>query len=330
MTNTQFATIPASAVEKVVHDTKNRVLHGVCTSETKDIFPLTKEGGSALVAPSVNAVLRHIAEHMPEAKQQKASSKHADSDDGFYTFKTYEEAFDTFSNRPYELAVFKEASDMIKVMDAPGIEIDFDVVGDDLDMGRFLEGDPLCYSHMVMGNARSVVANLYVSTSAPYWVSKDAFARKVARICRLCDWLETNRVRTRIVALEANQMGIMEVVVKDFADPMYLPNVAVVAHGDFLRRIIFRVNEYSKTWSSGYGTAINLSSDGHSKIAPAYGEITIVIDQGTDADKVDKSFDHAELKIAEIIPDINAGKFNASATWPVIKIKGYNSDDEPF
>jgi hypothetical protein len=123
-------------------------------------------------------------------------------------------------------------------------------------------------------------------------------------------------------------MGIMEVVVKDFADPMYLPNVAVVAHGDFLRRIIFRVNEYSKTWSSGYGTAINLSSDSHSKIKPTYGEITVVIDQGTDVDKVDAGFDKAEKKIAELIPDINSGKFNGAATWPVIKIKGYNSDDD--
>ena len=324
VTNTQFATIPAHWVKGVVSDEKNGVLHGKCTGDTKKIFPLTKENGSALVAPSVASVLRHIKEHMPEPRREKASSRTGGDGDDFYTFRTYEEAWDTFTNKPYELAVFKEASSMVKVMDTPGIEIDYDVVGDDLDMGRFLEGDPLCYSHMVMGNSMSVVANIYVSTSAPWYVPKSAFAAKVARICRLCDWLETNRVRTRIVAIEANQMGIMEVVVKDFADPMYLPNVAVVAHGDFLRRIIFRVNEYSDTWGSGYGTAINLTSDSHSKIKPTYGEITIVIDQGKDEDAVNAAFDETEKGIAEVIPDINAGKYNGSGEWPVFKIKGYN------
>ena len=324
MANTHFSSIPADWVGKIVHDTKNNVLHGVCTSKTKDIFPLTETGGSALAAPSVSSVLHHIKEHMPVPKKEKASSQEGESE--FYSFKTFEEAWETYAHRPHELAIFKEAAEMIKVMDAPGIEIDYDVVGDDLDMGRFLEGDPLCYSHMVMGNVRSVVANIYVSTSAPYWVKKDAFSRKVARICRLCDWLEANRVRTKIIAIEANQMGIMEVVVKEFDDPMYLPNVAVVAHGDFLRRMIFRVNEYSATWSHGYGTAINLTSTKHSKLKPVYGELTIVIDQATDVEEVDAGFDAVEKDIAELIPDINAGKFNGDAEWPVLKIRGYNNE----
>lgn len=325
MSNTQFATIPGEWVKDVAYDSKNGVLHGKCTGKTKDIFPLTKENGSAFVAPSVASCLRHIKEHMPEPRKEKASSRSSREGDDFYTFTSFEDAMTTFLDKPYELAVFKEAVSMVKVMDTPGIEIDYDVVGDDLDMGRFLEGDPLCYSHMVMGNSMSVVANIYVSTSAPYWVNKSAFAAKVARICRLCDWLETNRVRTRIVALECNQIGIMEVVVKDFADPMYLPNVAVVAHGDFLRRIIFRVNEYSDTWSSGYGTAINLNSPSHSKLKPTYGEITVVIDQSTDVETVESEFDAVERGIAEVIPDINAGKYNGSAEWPLFKVKGYNS-----
>jgi len=326
MTNTQFATVKPTAVSNIVVDTKNNILHGEATKSMKDIYPLIEETGSALAAPSVAALLAHVKEHMPEPKQEKSSSRKSENDDGFYTFKTYEEAHETFSEKPYTLAVFKEAAEMVKVVDAPGIEIDYDVVGDDLDMGRFLEGDPLCYSHMVMGNSRSVVANIYVSTSAPYWVDKSAFAAKVARICRLCDWLETNRVRTRIVGLEANQCGLLEVVVKDFADPMYLPNVAVVAHGDFLRRIIFRVNEYSKTWSYGYGTAINLNSKSHAKIPPTYGEITIVVDQPTSVEDVNDRFDAAEKEIAELIPDINAGKYNGTQDWPVIGIKGYGSD----
>lgn len=324
MSNTQFSAIKADMVSSVQYDAKNQVLHGECTERVKEIFPLVRATGSAFVAPSVAACLAHIKEHMPEPKREKASSRHSDKDDGFYTFKTYEDAWDAFAHKPYELAVFKEAVEMVKVMDAPGIEIDYDVVGDDLDMGRYLEGDPLCYSHMVMGNSRSVVATLYVSTSAPYWVQKDAFAAKVARICRLCDWLETNRVRTRIVGIEANQCGFFEVIVKDFADPMYLPNVAVVAHGDFLRRIIFRVNEYSKTWDYGYGTAINLSSESHCKVKPVYGELTYLIDQPTDVKKVEEAFDRAENETAELIPQINAGQFNGSADWPVIYIKGYN------
>lgn len=329
MTNTQFSSINADMVDHVVLDAKNHVLHGECSDRVKEIFPLVRAKGSAFVAPSVASCLAHIKEHMPTPKQEEASSKRkAGEGNDFYTFESYDEAWDTFANKPYELAVFKEAAEMVKVMDAPGIEIDYDVVGDDLDMGRYLEGDPLCYSHMVMGNSRSVVATLYVSTSAPYWVKKEAFAKKVARVCRLCDWLETNRVRTRIVAIEANQCGFFEVIVKDFADPMYLPNVAVVAHGDFLRRIIFRVNEYSKTWQSGYGTAINLSSKSHAKINPVYGELTYVIDQPPEADQVDGAFDKAERRTAELIPLINAGQFNGSAEWPVIKIKGYNGGDD--
>jgi len=322
MTTTMFSSITPNMVSGARIDSQTGVLVGECTERVTETFPLVHSTGIALAAPSVASLLMYVKRAMPSPSREKASSKEGSSD-GFYSFDSYEDAWDTFAHRPYELAVFREADSMIRIFDTPGIEIDFDVVGDDLDMGRFLEGDPLCYSHMVMGNSTNVVATLYVSTSAPYWVGKSAFAAKVARICRLCDWLETNRVRTRIIAIEANQCGLIEVTVKDFADPMYLPNVAVVAHGDFLRRIIFRVNEHSKTWQHGYGTAINLGDKNHFKSRPSYGEITFIIDQPTDVDSVNAAFDEAEAKTESVIPDINNGLFNSRSDWPLIAVKGY-------
>lgn len=213
----------------------------------------------AIRAESVYDFLNYLDEHMPTARQ-KGSSDRSSSEYGgeFHTFRNYAEARDAFKNRPETLLSYDESNDDLTSLDSVGNEVVYDVTGDYIDVGRFIEGDPEHFGVMVGGNPNNLFATLVLNLSAPWYISKSVLAAKARRIMRLVDWMEGQGIRTEILAIKVSQCAYAEIVVKRFQDVLDMNALAIVSHPDFYRRSIFRVIEYSSTYESGYGTATSI------------------------------------------------------------------------
>jgi hypothetical protein len=134
--------------------------------------------------------------------------------------------------------------------------VSYDVTGDFLDIDRYLEGVPEVFGNAVMGNPKSVFCTINILSSYVYYTKPEYQLAKQKRVLRLVDWLETQGIRCQIICSDDSAVAYTSVVVKEFADPFDLNQLAVVQHPDWLRRILFLVYEQSKTWQSGYGSSM--------------------------------------------------------------------------
>ena len=86
----------------------------------------------------VDNMLNFVTEKMPKAKESKSSESTGRSK--FNAFATYEEAMDTFRNRPEQITTFDPAEMRVKDLGEIGNEVEYDVTGDFIDIGRYREG----------------------------------------------------------------------------------------------------------------------------------------------------------------------------------------------
>jgi hypothetical protein len=98
-------------------------------------------------------------------------------------------------------------------------------------------------------------------------------------------------------------------VVKRFDEVLNLNDVAIVGHSDFLRRVVFRFEEYSETWRPGYGNSRTFG-DGYNPAdwEPDYNEeYSIFVDATSKNDKaiVAKEFDQLETLLTTALAEDN-------------------------
>lgn len=203
----------------------------------------------------VNAALDFIKENMAEPKREKASSRQEPGGE-FYTFDSYEKAFDTFRFNPGNLVREKELNDKLNTLASAGNQIEYGLTGDYIDMGRYMSEEPECFGTNVYGRITKRVRIVY-AFSATCYVKNKVIQTKSTGISRLVDWLEGNGIRTEVIAVESSGVGHMEVLVKRFQDRFVYNDILVTTHPDFLRRIFFRFAEYSPSWSGGYGSSVS-------------------------------------------------------------------------
>lgn len=220
-------------------------------------YSSAQHGGLIVAASSVSAAVNFTANEYKEPRRSGASN-HSGRDE-FQEFSSFREAVDVYTNNPSKIRKFEIHDAPLKSLTDVGNSIYFDVSGDYVDIGRVIEGTPENFGNFTMGNPRNLFVNIMVNSSCPWYVDKKMINYRSARILRLVDWLEGQLIRTSITAIEATECGISYVVCKEYHDPVDLNALAVVTHSDFLRRIIFRQNEYSKTWQSGYGRVTSTS-----------------------------------------------------------------------
>lgn len=260
----------------------------------------------------VNSALDFIKENMAEPKRAKESSKR-DNGGGFWTFGTYEDAFDTFRYNPGNLVREKELNDKIASMDTSGNQVEYGLNGDYIDMGRYMSGEPECFGSNVFGRVNKRVRLVY-SFSASCYVENKTIQTKSTGISQLVDWLEGNGIRTEIIAVESTTVGHMEVLVKRFEDRFVYNDILITTHPDFLRRISFRFSEYSPSWESGYGSARACSSllkkysSGENKSPFGYvnNEHTIYLsndDVNSGPEEVSKNMKKAKKWLEDVLPN---------------------------
>lgn len=201
----------------------------------------------------VDNMFDFMEKNMPNP-QRDGHSSNTDRDT-FNAFSTYEEAMDTFRNKPETVVKFDAAELRIKDDSEVGSRVEYEVTGDYIDMGRYMEGVPETMGQMHAGNARNRRVNIMIDLNQIWSVKPEEIIHRGERILRLVDALEAGGIRSQIIGYESNECGHTEIVLKRHDEPLTISDLAVVSHSEFLRRIIFRVNEHSKTWTGGYGMA---------------------------------------------------------------------------
>lgn len=203
---------------------------------------------------SINEVFRVIDKLNWVPKESRESDRRGGG--SFNAFNSLAEARDIFQNRPESLVNFNANDEKLVKEDSIGKDVRFDITGDFLDIDRFLEGTPEVFGNAVMGNPKGVFCTINILTSYVHWTTPKYLIERQRRITRLVDWLEQQDVRCQIVAsLDCSCLN-MSVIVKEYHDPFDVNHLAVVSHPEWLRRIIFLIKEQSKTWSYGYGSAV--------------------------------------------------------------------------
>ena len=220
-------------------------------------FNYLKDGALVAYFDGIDTALDFVAAKMPNAKRGKSSS---DVGRGWFNaFDTYEEALSTFRERPEEVVKYDPGELRIKDESESGVSVEYDVTGDFIDMGRYMEGIPEAVGTMRSGTARNRRVNIIIDLSYSAGTEFDTIVRRGERVLRLVDALESGGVRCNITVIESTECGHFEFVVKQHNEPLTISDLAVATHPEFLRRILFRIDEHSKTWEGGYGSSIAFS-----------------------------------------------------------------------
>lgn len=255
---------------------------------------------------STTRFINFLRSDMPEPKFEKASIKN-DGGSGFNAFKSYDEALDTFINHPSKVRGYNESDVVLHDGDNAGNAALYDVTGDFLDVGRFLEGEPECFGVMTNGNPRSWRVNLMVNIG--WWCGVDfsTIVHRSRRIQRLVDWLESQQIRTSLTAVSSSNCAHVEILVKDHDQVLDMNDVAIVSHPEFLRRLCFRFKEYSKTIEYGYGNAHVFGDTFTAKgglVPDMYNEVNVFIDsRSTKTTQIDSQFTKLENWLTTVLGD---------------------------
>lgn len=147
-------------------------------------------------------------------------------------------------NRVEELSV-RLSEQIVKTLYVP--EVHFDVVGDQLDMGRFVNDEPEDFMTLVPAEIELEprILHIVVNTFLSAGVSKEALFHKGSAICALTEALERHGKRVildTVCAASGYGGGYSRtwVRVKDADGPVQLANlVFLLAHVSTFRRLIF-------------------------------------------------------------------------------------------
>lgn len=280
-------------------------------------FTYLRQGTIVTLFDGVDNALDFVMEKMPNAKHDQSSDARGRS--GFNSFPNYKTAMDTFRHKAEEVVQFDPAELRIKDASEVGQEVEYDVVGDYIDMGRYMEGVPENMGTMHNGNARNRRANILINLNQMWNINHEVIRHRGERILRLIDALEAGGIRTMLTGAESSECNHTEVILKRHDEPLTISDLAVVTHPEFLRRFVFRIIEHSKTYQDGYGSAVYFGA----KLTPEViesgnvNEMDIVIDGNfSDNATVDESFDQLEKllvwEMSKPIPEVSSIRVDAT------------------
>lgn len=239
-----------------------------------------------------------------ETVKTKYNSSRENSGSSWTVFKSYIEAEETFRYAPQKVAEFKASDIVINDYGESGNTVNYDVTGDYIDIGRYLEGVPEVFGSMHMGNYRGVRVKLVVNGAMSAGINIEVLNERSKRIIRLVDWLETQGIRVSLNIVFSNKCAHVDIRVKDYSEPLNIFDIAVATHGDFFRRIVFRLFELSKTLEGGYGNAYSFdyAVEGYKYSLKNLDEMFVgLISRCNSKESVNKDFNRVEKHIMKLI-----------------------------
>ncbi len=281
-------------------------IEGIVTAQPSWVRPYygSQKGALAVRSESLYGFMDWLEATRHETRNYYAiKSSDKPSDNGWQYFNSLDECVRTYRNEPWKVRTFEPTDVPLRFSENVGNQVEYDVTGDYIDMGRYLEGEPECWGHNVMGNPQGLFAKIVLNISASAYIDGEVLRRRGQRVTRLVDWLESQHIRTEIVALKANECMYAEVVIKRFDEALNLDSVAVAGHSDFLRRLMFRVAEMSQTWVQGHGSACTINQ-GTLQLPPIESNGMLIFSENQRyTEEIDRNFDTLEKEIEKALED---------------------------
>ena len=165
------------------------------------------------------------------------------------------------------------SEDLVKILHVP--EVLFDVIGDQLDMGRFVNGEPEEFMTLTTAEVEQEprILHIVVNVTASGGVSTETMIKKGAAVVALVDILEHHGKRIIVDVMSRTegrgQNTTTWVRVKDSDAPVQLANlVFTLAHPSTLRRLMFNSWEHLSHDERKRGGFSNVGGYGYVKEAP--------------------------------------------------------------
>ena len=262
------------------------------------------KGERVSIFNGVTTALNYVKEFLPDP----AADGSSDSSGGgsFQNFGSFNEALDTFLNNPTSLVNYEKGEINPTDFHEQGNEVEYDVIGDFIDIGRVLEGVPENMGSLHNGNPRNRRVRLIVNIGHLHYVKVPDILHRSERIIRLVDMLENAHIRTELIGVYSSGNSHTEITIKRFDEALTIEDVAVVTHPDFPRRVMFRISEYSDTFSSGYGQSIQLNNGVEGFKSQFNDELTVYIEGNIEGSDINKKFDklekYLEKELSQDIP----------------------------
>lgn len=267
----------------------------------------------------VDTFLDYLQEKMPNVGGGDRDSSDASRDEhpDFYTFDDYAAAMNIFRTKPESVANFDETELRIKDANESGNTVNYDVTGDYIDMGRYMEGVPESFGSLYDGNARNRRINVIVCLNHVSGTKDHDINYRSERVLRMVDALEVGGARCQLTGISSTECEHVEVTIKKHEETLVINDLAVVAHSEFLRRMLFRFKEHSPTWSWGYGSPYQFSRelDTEDLENDNVNEITVFIDgslhgEKSIGDKFDKVERLLQWELSKSVPEVTAIKLD--------------------
>lgn len=261
---------------------------------------LLKKGERVMLFSGLRTAIDYISSNLhDDAPYGEGSSKDIGGRNGFHFFPSFSHTVEVFTKRPGEVVKYDPTELQPTEFMEVGTDLEYDVTGDYIDMGRHLEGIPESFGSMHNGSARARRVRIVVGLANSSSMRDKEINHRSERIIRLVDALENAHVRTEVLVVDTNECSHTEIVVKRFDESLVIEDIAVATHSEFFRRLLFRASEWSETWRMGYGTSTLLKENMSILRSQLNDEITIYVDSNMYERSIDTHFDRLEALLVE-------------------------------
>lgn len=200
----------------------------------------------AIVAPNIRSFVDYVSQHKP-----KVGSSAYTSNDGWYGTKSLDQAIDLFRNKRHELLPKGFQQKYIKNINANGVDVEYNVTGDYLDMGRYMSGEPEVFGTNINGDLTGKVVRVYINASVSASYDAEDVMLGAEKLAEVINALYVSGAKVSTTFMSAEETQWIEVKLNDFGDPIDPVDLIAVASPSFIRRLCFAVNNYHNVTTAG-------------------------------------------------------------------------------
>lgn len=198
-----------------------------------------KKTRPAVYAPSIYALVDYVSKHIPKY----GSSIKVGNEEWFGT-SSLEGAIDLFRNNRSELLPKGFKQHKINNVHSLGTDVEFNVTGDYLDMGRYMSGEPEVFGTNINGDLTGKVVHVYINASVTACWDADAVMWGAEKLAEVINALYVSGAKVSTTFMSAEETQWIEVKLNDFGDPIDPVDLIAVASPAFIRRLCFAINNY--------------------------------------------------------------------------------------
>lgn len=200
----------------------------------------------ALVTPSISALVDYVSNHKP-----KIGSSTYTHNQEWYGTRSLDQAIDLFKHKRHLLLPKGFQQKHIKNVSAAGTDVEYNVTGDYLDIGRYMSGEPEVFGTNINGDLTGKVIRVYINASVSASYDSDDVMLGAEKLAEVINALYVSEAKVSTTFMSAEETQWIEVKLNDFGDPIDPVNLVAVASPSFIRRLCFAVNNYHDVTTNG-------------------------------------------------------------------------------